>query len=185
MKTIHISFRTKLSLSFLILFIFSLCNISISQSAEATFSWTPNSEPNLAGYKIYSGTSSGDYNIATDVGLPEITAENMSSTLTGLTEGVTYYFAATAYDTDGFESNFSQEVQIALGSVISQPSLVVTGTKQRAELIGVLSLLFGERSKKILPEEATHFSDAVDKRIWTKYGELLLRYQSSFVDARL
>ena len=42
-----------------------------------------------------------------------------------------------------------------------------------------------ERSKKILPEEATHFSDSVDKRIWTKYGELLLRYQSSFVDARL
>lgn len=42
-----------------------------------------------------------------------------------------------------------------------------------------------ERSKKILPEEATHFSDAVDKRIRTKYGGLLLRYQSSFVDARL
>ncbi len=42
-----------------------------------------------------------------------------------------------------------------------------------------------ERSKKILPEEATHFSDAVDKRIWTKYGELLLQYQSTFVDARL
>jgi hypothetical protein len=42
-----------------------------------------------------------------------------------------------------------------------------------------------ERSKKILPEEATHFSDAVDKRIWTKYGELLLKYQSTFVDARL
>ena len=30
-----------------------------------------------------------------------------------------------------------------------------------------------ERSKTILPEEATHFSDAVDKRIWTKYGHLL------------
>lgn len=42
-----------------------------------------------------------------------------------------------------------------------------------------------ERSKKILPEEATHFSDAIDKRIWTKYGELLLRYQSTFVDSRL
>ena len=42
-----------------------------------------------------------------------------------------------------------------------------------------------ERSKKILPEEATHFSDAVDKRMWTKYGELLLKYQSTFVDARL
>jgi hypothetical protein len=42
-----------------------------------------------------------------------------------------------------------------------------------------------ERSKKILPEEATHFSDSVDKRIWTKYGDLLLKYQSTFVDARL
>jgi hypothetical protein len=42
-----------------------------------------------------------------------------------------------------------------------------------------------ERSKKILPEEATHFSDAIDKRVWTKYGELLLRYQSTFVDSRL
>jgi hypothetical protein len=30
-----------------------------------------------------------------------------------------------------------------------------------------------ERANKILPEEATHFSDAVDKRIWTKYGYLL------------
>ncbi len=30
-----------------------------------------------------------------------------------------------------------------------------------------------ERSNKILPEEATHFGDAVDKRIWTKYGSLL------------
>ena len=42
-----------------------------------------------------------------------------------------------------------------------------------------------ERSKKILPEEATHFSDAVDKRIWTKYGELLLKQRTSFVDIRL
>ena len=30
-----------------------------------------------------------------------------------------------------------------------------------------------ERNKKILPEEATHFSDAADKRIWTKYGKSL------------
>ena len=41
-----------------------------------------------------------------------------------------------------------------------------------------------ERKKSILPEEATHFSDAVDKRIWTKYGELL-RQDSTFIPARL
>lgn len=41
-----------------------------------------------------------------------------------------------------------------------------------------------ERSKKILPEEATHFSDAADKRIWTKYGDKLYR-RSTFVNPRL
>lgn len=42
-----------------------------------------------------------------------------------------------------------------------------------------------ERKKKILPEEATHFSDAVDKRIWTKYGQRLTKRTSTFVDPRL
>ena len=41
-----------------------------------------------------------------------------------------------------------------------------------------------EYSKKILPEEATHFSDAADKRIWTKYGNKLNRYSSTFVNPR-
>ncbi len=41
-----------------------------------------------------------------------------------------------------------------------------------------------ERNKSILPEEATHLGDAVDKRIWTKYGNLL-RVGYGFVDARV
>ena len=41
-----------------------------------------------------------------------------------------------------------------------------------------------ERNDSVLPEEATHFGDVVDKRIWTKYGDLL-REQNSFVDARV
>lgn len=41
-----------------------------------------------------------------------------------------------------------------------------------------------ERRDSILPEEATHFGDAVDKRIWIKYGELLTR-TSTFVTPRL
>jgi len=43
-----------------------------------------------------------------------------------------------------------------------------------------------ERSKKILPEEATHFSDAADKRIWTKYGKTLYtRVSGTYVEPRL
>lgn len=40
-----------------------------------------------------------------------------------------------------------------------------------------------ERRKSILPEEATHFGDAVDKRVWTKYGHLITK-KHSFIDAR-
>lgn len=39
-----------------------------------------------------------------------------------------------------------------------------------------------ERRKNVLPEEATHFGDAVDKRIWIKYNHLLRR-SWGFVDA--
>lgn len=41
-----------------------------------------------------------------------------------------------------------------------------------------------ERSSSVLPEESTHFGDAVDKRIWTKYGQRL-SFLSTFVDPRL
>ena len=40
-----------------------------------------------------------------------------------------------------------------------------------------------EARTSVLPEEATHFGDAVDKRIWTKYGPQLKK-GSSFVDPR-
>jgi hypothetical protein len=42
-----------------------------------------------------------------------------------------------------------------------------------------------EHKKSILPEEATHFGDAVDKRMWTKYGQLLQLNQSTFVSPRI
>jgi hypothetical protein len=41
-----------------------------------------------------------------------------------------------------------------------------------------------ERKNSVLPEEATHFGDACDKRIWTKYSQLLNNKFSIFVPAR-
>jgi len=41
-----------------------------------------------------------------------------------------------------------------------------------------------ERKGSVLPQEATHFSDAVDKRIWTKYSSVLYR-RSTFVEPRM
>jgi hypothetical protein len=76
----------------------------IAYGAAVDLAWDANTEPDLAGYKIHYGTASGDYSHTIDVG-------NITTyTLTGLEEGVTYYLAATAYDDDDNESDYSDEL---------------------------------------------------------------------------
>ncbi|MCB2184423.1 MAG: cadherin-like domain-containing protein [Desulfobulbaceae bacterium] len=99
--------KSLLLLSFLSLFISS---IPAFASQEVSFSWLPNSENNLAGYKIYYSTESGNYNQVVDVGLPEAIDGLVHGAVSALEAGQTYYFAAVAYNTDGLESDFSDEV---------------------------------------------------------------------------
>jgi hypothetical protein len=73
-------------------------------SAQMTLAWDPNTEPDLRGYKVYYGTSSGTY------GVPLYVRNVTDYTLTGLTEGQVYYIAVTAYDKSGNESVYSNEV---------------------------------------------------------------------------
>ncbi|MBW2554275.1 MAG: fibronectin type III domain-containing protein, partial [Deltaproteobacteria bacterium] len=75
----------------------------ISYGAPLHLEWDANNEEDLLGYKVYYGTSSGNYGEPDDVG--NVTEYELS----GLTEGVTYYVAITAYDTSYNESQKSDE----------------------------------------------------------------------------
>lgn len=66
--------------------------------------WAANTETDLAGYRVYVGTSPGSYNTSIDVG--KVT----SYSLANLKPGVTYYFTVTAYDVSGNESIRAVEV---------------------------------------------------------------------------
>ncbi|VAW68261.1 hypothetical protein MNBD_GAMMA09-1772 [hydrothermal vent metagenome] len=76
----------------------------------ASLSWTPPIEntdgsalTNLAGYKIYYGTTSGVYpDVITinNVGISAYVIENLSN-------GQTYYFVVSAFNSDGIESAYS------------------------------------------------------------------------------
>jgi Divergent InlB B-repeat domain/Fibronectin type III domain len=77
-------------------------------SSQVTLAWDPNTEPDLAGYKLYYGTASGDYAHAIDVG------NTTMYTVTNLTAGDTYYFAVTAHDASGYESEHSNEVSTTI-----------------------------------------------------------------------
>ncbi len=79
-------------------------------AAQVSFNWQPNSEASLAGYKIHYGTTSRNYTTTVDVGAPIPVDGRIHATIANIVESETLYFAATAYDTDGFNSEYSEEL---------------------------------------------------------------------------
>ena len=84
---------------------------SAAQAAQATLSWTASSSyvgggslSGPIGYKIHQGTASGNYSQTIDAGA------QTSYTANNLSDGATYYFAVSAYDSLGNESALSAEV---------------------------------------------------------------------------
>ncbi len=74
------------------------------------FTWTANSEVDIAGYKIYAGTSTGTYNSTNsprDVG--NITS-GTNAYFDVNTFGQAMFFALTAYNQSAQESGFSTEI---------------------------------------------------------------------------
>lgn len=78
-----------------------------SQAASVLLRWDE-STTDADGYKVYYGLSSEYYDVVLDVG------NALSVAISGLVDGLTYYFAVTAYDTSGHESAFSNEVSTQL-----------------------------------------------------------------------
>lgn len=93
-------------LLFLVIFQFTALFLTAHTGypSQVIMEWDPNSEATLAGYKAYYGTQSRNYTVSRDVG------NQTSYVITGLTAGTKYFFAVTAYDVDGYESDYSEEV---------------------------------------------------------------------------
>jgi hypothetical protein len=106
----------------LIILILSFIIISPSIAAELEVAWDANTESDLERYTIYYGTSTGNYthsiNTKTDLTGRDpscTTYDPFSSsccryTIKGLSEGETYYLAATASDEENNESAYSEEL---------------------------------------------------------------------------
>lgn len=74
---------------------------------DARLTWDANTESDLAGYRVYAGLSSTKY----DTSYP-VPKEQTSYKVSGLNRGMTHYFALTAFDYGGNESEFSEEVSL-------------------------------------------------------------------------
>lgn len=85
----------------------------VSLSAFATtkgyrLQWDPNSEPDLAGYRVYIGTQSGGpYTVVAELGLVAQYDGELNVPDDALSS---FYWVVTAFDTSGLESDYSNEV---------------------------------------------------------------------------
>jgi hypothetical protein len=73
-------------------------------SRSVSLGWDASQTASVAGYSVFYGTVSGTYTSEVDAGT------NLVAVVSGLTEGSTYYFVVTSYDTNGAESVPSNEI---------------------------------------------------------------------------
>jgi len=105
-----------------ILFAAALSASAQSQSS-VTLAWDLGADNSISGYEIHYGAASHNYTDAVSVGLVS------RVTISGLNVGTTYYFAATAYNLLGLESDYSEEVSYTVPPVETiEPSLQLTIT---------------------------------------------------------
>ena len=82
--------------------------VVVAADNAVSLAWDPSPSQNITGYNLYIGNTSGNY------GSPIAIGNQTTYTVTGLSNG-TYYFAVTAVNIDGLESNFSNEVFATIG----------------------------------------------------------------------
>ena len=145
---------------------------------SVTLAWGASPSPDVTGYRVYYGAASGVYSNSVVVG--NVT----TNAVPGLTSGVTYFFAVTAYNAIGLESLFSNEVGYTVPSTntaplvtiwpgTAMPALVDNGPDNPVELgvqfrSDVAGSITGIRFYKASANTGTHVGN-----LWTSTGTLL------------
>ncbi|MBE7499936.1 MAG: fibronectin type III domain-containing protein [Verrucomicrobiales bacterium] len=109
-------------------------------AADVTLAWDPSPDATVVGYKLHWGGASGTYTSHLDVG------NVLTATVPGLEPAVTYYFAATAYDGAGLESDYSNEVEYTPPTSNQPPTLasIANQTINEDTSTGPIALTVGD-----------------------------------------
>ncbi len=84
---------------------------------SVALAWDGSPSPEVTGYRVYYGGASGNYTNSVVVG--NVT----TNTVPALTSGATYFFAVIAFDANGLESTFSNEIAYTVPGDLSTVQL--------------------------------------------------------------
>jgi hypothetical protein len=98
-------------------FFLTLSSLTSFAAPSITLAWDPSADPSVVGYKVYYGVGTRNYTNSLSAG------SATTLTVSNLVISTTYYFAATAYDTNGIESDYSTEVSGAVVLPNQPPTL--------------------------------------------------------------
>ena len=90
-------------------------------AAAVTLAWNANRESDLAGYRVYQSTVSGQYTKGQYI--REIPAGTTTCTLSNVSPG-TYFWKLTAFDAVNNESGFSNEVSTVIAGAPGKPGTI-------------------------------------------------------------
>lgn len=109
--------------SIAVIFAVAMLTATVARADSLTLAWDPNPEPEVVGYYVFIGTSSGVYSTVVDVGTAT------SYTFTATQPGTTYYMTVAAYVAGPIVGPHAPEVVATTGG---GPTLSNPGTRSNS-----------------------------------------------------
>lgn len=143
------SHRVKISLLRWLVCTAMLAALPALKAASVALTWNPSIDPTVVGYKIHYGAASQVYTNSIDVG-------NVTNyTITGLADATTYYFAATSYDSNGVESDFSNEIEVTTSQATNASFVIASPKFQNDSVSGQFSFDVSDYSNGVYVVQAS------------------------------
>ena len=94
---------------------------TVHKADSVTLAWDPSPSSDVVGYILYSRPSGVGYNSGSRIG------SNTTASVSNLVDGISYFFAVSAYNNSGAESDLSNEISYsAPANVATNPPIVAT-----------------------------------------------------------